>query len=243
MRRGPLRFPCPKMIACLSVNQRDVDAHAVSAAVNAALEDVAHVYLAPDRLHVGRLSLVGKRPLWAITAAQRLIAGAAPPFDCEATKAGLTGVMGDGFGLRNADDERLRCAPMQRLAAALEQAPVSRALDQSMLEAILASGGAPSTNSRSASASRSSAACRRSSSNPAAIDDTLLSSRYKKSRPSTAPIWATSRAAPSRSSRAAATAARSVGSPGRRPARRARQKSRNLLDEQRDAARALATPR
>ncbi len=34
--------------------------HAVSAALNAALEDIAHVQFAPDRLHVERLAFVGE---------------------------------------------------------------------------------------------------------------------------------------------------------------------------------------
>ena len=51
----------PKVIARIGVDQLDVDAQAVSAALNAALEDLADVQLASDRLHVERLALVGKR--------------------------------------------------------------------------------------------------------------------------------------------------------------------------------------
>src|SRR5208283_751292 len=38
-----------------------IDAHAVSAALDAALEDITDVQLSPDRLHVEPLALVGKR--------------------------------------------------------------------------------------------------------------------------------------------------------------------------------------
>ena len=51
----------PEMIAALGVDELHIDAHAVPAALNAALEDIADVQLAPDRLHVERLALVGKR--------------------------------------------------------------------------------------------------------------------------------------------------------------------------------------
>ena len=48
----------PEMIARLGVDELHVDAHAVSAALNAAFEDIADVQLAPDRLHVERLAFV-----------------------------------------------------------------------------------------------------------------------------------------------------------------------------------------
>ena len=51
----------PEMIARFGVDELDIDAHAVSAALNAALEDIADVQLAPDRLHVERLAFVGER--------------------------------------------------------------------------------------------------------------------------------------------------------------------------------------
>ena len=41
----------PEMIARFGVDELDVDAHAVSAALNAALEDIADVQLAADLLH------------------------------------------------------------------------------------------------------------------------------------------------------------------------------------------------
>ena len=45
----------PKMIARFGVDALDVDAHAVSAVLNAALQHIADIQLAPDRLHVERL--------------------------------------------------------------------------------------------------------------------------------------------------------------------------------------------
>src|SRR5271166_1046398 len=48
-------------IAGFGVDELHVEAHAVSAALNAALEDIADVQLAPDRLHVERLAFVGER--------------------------------------------------------------------------------------------------------------------------------------------------------------------------------------
>ena len=51
----------PEMIARFGVDELHVDAHAVSAALDAALEDIADVQLAADRLHVERLALVGER--------------------------------------------------------------------------------------------------------------------------------------------------------------------------------------
>ena len=67
-------------------------------------------------------------------------------------------MMGDDFGLgRRAVGRRAGFgrSAVQRLPAALEQAVVGGVLDQRVLEAIVGLGGAPSTNSRSASASRS----------------------------------------------------------------------------------------
>ena len=46
-------------------------------------------------------------------------------------------MMGDRLRLALGFDQRLSSAPMQRLAAALEQAVVGRILDQCMLEAII----------------------------------------------------------------------------------------------------------
>ena len=48
----------PKMTAALGVDKLHVDAHAISAALDTALKDVADIQLAPDRLHVERLALV-----------------------------------------------------------------------------------------------------------------------------------------------------------------------------------------
>ena len=50
----------PEMIACFGVDELHIDAHAVSAALNAALEDITDVQLAADRLHVERLAFVGE---------------------------------------------------------------------------------------------------------------------------------------------------------------------------------------
>ena len=47
----------PEMIAGFGVDELDVDAHAVSAALNAALEDIADVQLAADRLQIDGLPL------------------------------------------------------------------------------------------------------------------------------------------------------------------------------------------
>ena len=51
----------PEMIGALGVNELHIDAHAVSAALDAALEDIADVQVAPDRLHVEQLALVRER--------------------------------------------------------------------------------------------------------------------------------------------------------------------------------------
>ena len=51
----------PEMIARFGVNKLHVDAHAVSAALNATLQRVADIQLAPNRLHVERPAFVGKR--------------------------------------------------------------------------------------------------------------------------------------------------------------------------------------
>ena len=50
----------PEMIAGFGVDELDVDAHAVSAALDAALEHIADVQLAPDLLQIERLALVGE---------------------------------------------------------------------------------------------------------------------------------------------------------------------------------------
>ena len=94
-------------------------------------------------------------------AAQGLVARSSPPFDREIVEAGFGEMMGDDFGLGRRALEILaqdfRGAAVQRLAAALEQALVSRILDQRMLEAIVPWGPAPSAMRRSAPASLSSA--------------------------------------------------------------------------------------
>jgi hypothetical protein len=51
----------PEMTAGLGVDKLDIDARAVPTPLNAALKDIADVQLAPDRLQVERLGLVGKR--------------------------------------------------------------------------------------------------------------------------------------------------------------------------------------
>ena len=51
----------PEMIACLGIYELDIDAHAIAAALNAALEDVADVQLAADLLQIDGLALVGER--------------------------------------------------------------------------------------------------------------------------------------------------------------------------------------
>src|SRR5208283_646105 len=49
------------MTARFGVKELHVEAHAGSAALNAALEDIADVQLAPDRLRVERLAFVSER--------------------------------------------------------------------------------------------------------------------------------------------------------------------------------------
>ena len=49
------------MIAAFGVDELHVDAHAVRPALDAALEDIADIELAPDRLSVERLALVRER--------------------------------------------------------------------------------------------------------------------------------------------------------------------------------------
>ena len=51
----------PEMAADFGVDELHIHAHAVAGALHAALEDVTDVQLAPDRLHVERLALVGER--------------------------------------------------------------------------------------------------------------------------------------------------------------------------------------
>ena len=71
-------------------------------------------------------------------AAQRLVARLAPPFDREIVEAGLSEMMGDRLGLgRRAVAQDFGGAAVQRLAAALEQAVVGRILDQRVLEAVV----------------------------------------------------------------------------------------------------------
>jgi hypothetical protein len=50
----------PEMIASLRVDQLHIDAHAVSAALNAALEHIAYVQIAPDLLQVDGFALVSE---------------------------------------------------------------------------------------------------------------------------------------------------------------------------------------
>ena len=50
----------PEMIARFGVDELDIDAHAVSAALDAALEDIADVQLAADLLQIDGLALVGE---------------------------------------------------------------------------------------------------------------------------------------------------------------------------------------
>jgi hypothetical protein len=70
--------------------------------------------------------------------AKRLVAGLAPPLDGEVVKTGFGEVMGDRFGFgRCAFAQDFGRPSMQRLAAALEKAPVRRVPDQRMLEAIV----------------------------------------------------------------------------------------------------------
>ena len=70
-------------------------------------------------------------------AAQRLVAGLAPPLDRKIVEAGLREMMGDrlGFG-RRAVAQDFGSLRMQRLTAALEQAVVGGVLDQSVLKAV-----------------------------------------------------------------------------------------------------------
>jgi hypothetical protein len=50
----------PEMIAGFSVDELHIDAHAVAAALNAALEDIADVQLAADLLQVDGLAFVSE---------------------------------------------------------------------------------------------------------------------------------------------------------------------------------------
>ena len=69
-------------------------------------------------------------------AAQRAVARSSPPFDCRIVEPRLGEMMGDRLGLGIRAEQRLGGAAMQRLAPALEQALVSRVLDQRVLETI-----------------------------------------------------------------------------------------------------------
>ena len=51
----------PEMIARFGVDELHIDAHSVSAALNAALQHIADVQVASDCLHVEPLALVNKR--------------------------------------------------------------------------------------------------------------------------------------------------------------------------------------
>ena len=70
-------------------------------------------------------------------AAQRLVAGLAPPLDRLIVEAGLREMMGDRFGFgRRAFAQDFRRAAMERLTAALQQAVIGGVLDQRVLEAV-----------------------------------------------------------------------------------------------------------
>ena len=49
------------MVARFGVDELHVDAHSVSAALNAAFEEIADVQLAPDGFHVERFAFVSER--------------------------------------------------------------------------------------------------------------------------------------------------------------------------------------
>ena len=71
-------------------------------------------------------------------AAQGLVAGLAPPFDRKFALARLREMMRERLGLRRGrGQQHLGGAPVQRLAAALQEAVVGGVLDQSVLEAIV----------------------------------------------------------------------------------------------------------
>jgi hypothetical protein len=126
-------------------------------------------------------------------------------------------------------------AAVQHLTPALEQILISRILNERVLEPIVGFGR-QALHQVSASASRSSAVCRA----PPSIPATACSKPYEKPGPIAAPIWATSRAGPSRSSRAVRDCW-SVGGIAWDAALLAalQQESRYLLDEQRHPAGAL----
>ena len=90
--------------------------------------------------HFDRLAEMGDRLLEG-GAAQRLVARLSPPFDREIVEAGLSEMMRERFRLgRRALGlvaQEFGGATVQRLAAALEQALVSRVLDQRVLEAVV----------------------------------------------------------------------------------------------------------
>ena len=50
----------PEMISALRVDQLDIDAHPISAALNAALQDITNVQLAADLLQIDVLAFVGE---------------------------------------------------------------------------------------------------------------------------------------------------------------------------------------
>ena len=90
--------------------------------------------------HGDRLAEMGDRLLKG-RAAQSLIARLAPPLDREVVEAGLREMMGDDFrldgGALRLSHQDLGGAAVQRLAAAPEQAVVSRVLNQRVFEAIV----------------------------------------------------------------------------------------------------------
>jgi hypothetical protein len=57
----------PQVTAGFGIDELHVDAHAGAGALNAALEDIADVQLAPDPLHVERLAFKGERRIAATT--------------------------------------------------------------------------------------------------------------------------------------------------------------------------------
>jgi hypothetical protein len=91
----------------------------------------------PDRLvgEFDRLAEMRDR-LGESRAAQRLVAGFAPPFDRKLALARLGEMMRERLGLRRGrGQQRLGRAPVQRLAAALQETVVGGVLDQRVLEA------------------------------------------------------------------------------------------------------------
>ena len=175
--------------------------------------------------------------------AQSLIARLAPPLDREVVEPGLGEMMGDDFrpgcGALGVIAQNFRRAAVQHLAAALEQAVVGGVLDQRVLETIvrLRAPVLGDEEVRIEAAGLSSADWRAGSSTP----PTARNNAWVKLRLNTAPICATSRASPSRSSRAACDCGSVGGIACNPPASPRSSRSRvTLLDKERHAAGALA---